>query len=274
MAQKASSANPDPEPPYILALDVGTSSTRTLLFDAAGNTVPNVLAQHPYKLTISHEGEVSVDPDALVAVVDQTIDDVLEMAGSLAKHIGAVAIDTFWHGLMGTEGASSLPDLVNKLSTPRAICLMVPAASVDATLETIVPHLAPGDIVIDGGNSYYHDDIRRAAGLKPRGIHYVDVGTSGGVWGIERGYCLIGSWLLDLTADALLKSPDLANFHGRVSDSGEGRWTIAAAIDESVPVPVLSSALFERFGSRGEADYADRLMSAIRFEFGGHLEKA
>ncbi len=106
MAQKASSANPDPEPPYILALDVGTSSTRTLLFDAAGNTVPNVLAQHPYKLTISHEGEVSVDPDALVAVVDQTIDDVLEMAGSLAKHIGAVAIDTFWHGLMGVDAGN------------------------------------------------------------------------------------------------------------------------------------------------------------------------
>jgi 6-phosphogluconate dehydrogenase len=292
-----------------------------------------------------------------------------------------------------TEGASSLEDLVRKLSTPRAIWLMVPAASVDATLETIVPHLAPGDIVIDGGNSYYHDDILRAAELKPKGIHYVDVGTSGGVWGLDRGYCLmiggeedivqhldpifsalapgvnaatrtpgrekmggtaeqgylrcgpngaghfvkmvhngieygimaayaeglnilhhanvgkhqqeidaetsplrnpeyyqydlnlsdvtelwrrgsvIGSWLLDLTADALLTSPDLADFHGRVSDSGEGRWTISAAIDESVPVPVLSSALFERFSSRGEADYADKLLSAMRFEFGGHLEK-
>jgi 6-phosphogluconate dehydrogenase len=293
-----------------------------------------------------------------------------------------------------TEGATSLPDLVSKLSTPRAIWLMVPAASVDATLETILPHLAPGDIVIDGGNSYYHDDIRRAAELKPRGIHYVDCGTSGGVWGLERGYCLmiggeeeivqlldpifsdlapginsaprtpgreqlggtaeqgylrcgsngaghfvkmvhngieygimaayaeglnilqhanvgkqqqeidaetsplrnpafyqydlnlpdvaelwrrgsvIGSWLLDLTASALLKSPDLANFHGRVSDSGEGRWTLSAAIDESVPVPVLSSALYERFSSRGEDDYADKLLSAMRFEFGGHLEKA
>ena len=293
-----------------------------------------------------------------------------------------------------TEGATSLEDLVSKLSKPRAIWLMVPAASVDATLETIVPHLDPGDIVIDGGNSYYHDDIRRAAELKPKGIHYVDCGTSGGVWGLERGYCLmiggevdvvkhldpifstlapgvnaasrtpgrenrggtaeqgylhcgpngaghfvkmvhngieygimaayaeglnilqhanvgkhqqeidaetsplrnpefyqydlnlpdvaelwrrgsvIGSWLLDLTAHALLQSPDLANFQGRVSDSGEGRWTISAAIDESVPVPVLSSALFERFSSRGEADFADRLMSAMRFEFGGHLEKA
>jgi 6-phosphogluconate dehydrogenase len=309
-----------------------------------------------------------------------------------ARH--AEAVDTLLKKGTITKGASSLPDLVSKLPTPRAIWLMVPAASVDATLETIVPHLAPGDMVIDGGNSYYHDDIRRAAELKHKGIHYVDVGTSGGVWGLERGYCLmiggekdivqhldpifsvlapgvnaaprtagremvggtaeqgylhcgpngaghfvkmvhngieyaimaayaeglnilhhanagkqertvdaetsplrnpeyyqydlnlpdvaelwrrgsvIGSWLLDLTADALLKSPDLANFHGRVSDSGEGRWTITAAIDESVPVPVLSSALFERFSSRGEADYADRLMSAMRFEFGGHLEKA
>jgi 6-phosphogluconate dehydrogenase len=292
-----------------------------------------------------------------------------------------------------TEGASSLPDLVQKLSTPRAVWLMVPAASVDATLETILPHLAPGDIVIDGGNSYYHDDIRRAAALKSKNIHYVDVGTSGGVWGLERGYCLmiggekevvqhldpifstlapgvdaavrtpgreqiggtaeqgylhcgpngaghfvkmvhngieygimaayaeglnilhhanvgkhqqeidaetaplsnpeyyqydlnlpdiaelwrrgsvIGSWLLDLTAHAMLKNPDLGNFQGRVSDSGEGRWTIAAAIDESVPVPVLSSALFERFSSRDKDEFANRVMSAMRFEFGGHLEK-
>jgi 6-phosphogluconate dehydrogenase len=293
-----------------------------------------------------------------------------------------------------TEGASSVSDLVNKLATPRAIWLMVPAASVDATLEAMIPHLAPGDIVIDGGNSYYHDDIRRAATLKPQGIHYVDVGTSGGVWGFQRGYCLmiggeeevvqhldpifsalapginaaartpgrekaggtaeqgylhcgphgaghfvkmvhngieygimaayaeglnvlrhadagkqqqaadaetsplrnpeyyqydfnipdvaelwrrgsvIGSWLLDLTAKTLLKNPDLGNFQGWVSDSGEGRWTIAAAMDEAVPVPVLSSALFARFSSRGEADFADRLLSAMRFEFGGHLEKA
>ena len=291
------------------------------------------------------------------------------------------------------EGATSLEDLVGKLPTPRAIWLMVPAASVDATLASIVPHLSPDDIVVDGGNSYYHDDIRRAAELKQKGIHYLDVGTSGGVWGLERGYCLmiggddvavkrldpifatmapglnaavrtpgrekvagtaeqgylhcgpsgaghfvkmvhngieygimaayaeglnilhhanigkqqqaidaetsplahpeyyqydlnlpdvaelwrrgsvISSWLLDLTASALLNSPDLANFSGRVSDSGEGRWTIAAAIDESVPVHVLSSALFERFSSRGEADFANKLMSAMRFEFGGHLEK-
>ena len=292
-----------------------------------------------------------------------------------------------------TQGATSLEDLVGKLSTPRVIWLMVPAASVDATLANIVPHLVPGDIVIDGGNSYYHDDIRRAAELKSQGIHYVDVGTSGGVWGLERGYCLmiggedevvkhldpifstlapginaasrtagrekmggtaeqgylhcgpngaghfvkmvhngieygimaayaeglnilnhanigkqqqmidaetsplrnpeyyqydlnlpdvaevwrrgsvIGSWLLDLTASALLKSPDLANFKGRVSDSGEGRWTITAAIDESIPAHVLSAALYERFSSRGEADFADKLLSAMRFEFGGHLEK-
>jgi len=291
-----------------------------------------------------------------------------------------------------TQGASSLEDLVKKISTPRAIWLMVPAASVDATLANIAPHLAPGDIVIDGGNSYYRDDIRRAAELKAQDIHYVDVGTSGGVWGLERGYCLmiggesevvkhldpifstlapgvnaairtsgrenmggtaeqgylhcgpngaghfikmvhngieygvmaayaeglniirhanvgknqqlidaetsplqnpeyyqydfnlpdvaevwrrgsvIGSWLLDLTANALLKSPNLDKFSGRVSDSGEGRWTIAASIDESVPALVLSSALYERFSSRGEADFANRLLSAMRFEFGGHLE--
>src|SRR6266496_535681 len=292
-----------------------------------------------------------------------------------------------------TQGAMSLEDLVSKLSTPRAIWLMVPAASVDTTLATIVPHLAPGDIVIDGGNSYYHDDIRRAAELKPHGIHYVDVGTSGGVWGLERGYCLmiggedevvkhldpifatlapganvasrtpgrekiggtaeqgylhcgpngaghfvkmvhngieygimaayaeglgvlkaacagkqqsdadaettplrdpehyqyefnlidisevwrrgsvIASWLLDLTATALAEDPKLSRFAGRVSDSGEGRWTIKAAIDEGVPVPVLTTALYERFASRGEADFQDKLLSAMRFGFGGHLEK-
>jgi len=293
-----------------------------------------------------------------------------------------------------TSGTTSLPDLVKQLDTPRAIWLMVPAASVDDTLDTLVPLLSQGDIVIDGGNSYYHDDIRRASELKPKGIHYLDIGTSGGVWGLDRGYCLmiggetevvqhlspifetlapgvgavsrtpgreqiggtaekgylhcgpsgaghfvkmvhngieygimaayaeglnilqhanignhqqeidaetaplsnpdyykydlnladvselwrrgsvIGSWLLDLTASALIKDPTMSKFGGRVSDSGEGRWTINAAIDEGVPAHVLTAALYERFSSRGEADFANKLMSAMRFEFGGHLEKS
>jgi 6-phosphogluconate dehydrogenase len=290
-------------------------------------------------------------------------------------------------------GATSLQDFVHKLSDPRAIWMMVPAAAVDPTLKTLVPLLEHDDVVIDGGNSYYHDDIRRAAELRPKGIQYVDVGTSGGVWGMERGYCLmiggdeaavrrlnpifaalapgieaaprtpgrekvsgtaehgylhcgpagaghfvkmvhngieygamaayaeglnilqranagkrqrtvdaettplrdpehyqydlnladiaevwrrgsvIASWLLDLTAVALLKDPALAEFAGRVSDSGEGRWTIKAAIDEGVPAPVLTTALYERFSSRGGADFPDRLLSALRFQFGGHQEK-
>jgi len=291
-------------------------------------------------------------------------------------------------------GASSLADFVKKLDKPRTVWLMVPAAVVDKSIADILPLLERGDILIDGGNSYYIDDIRRAKELAPKGIHYVDVGTSGGVWGLERGYCMmiggepdvvkrldpifarlapgagdiartpgrekangtsergylhcgpngaghfvkmvhngieygimaayaeglgilrsanigrqghavdaettplrdpehyqydfnlpdvaevwrrgsvIASWLLDLSAAALMKDPELKAFEGRVSDSGEGRWTIKAAIDEAVPAHVLSSALYERFSSRGEADFADKLLSAMRFEFGGHVEKA
>jgi 6-phosphogluconate dehydrogenase len=291
-------------------------------------------------------------------------------------------------------GTASLAEFAKALTKPRAIWLMVPAGVVDKTIADLLPHLERGDILIDGGNSYYIDDIRRGKELAPKGIHYADVGTSGGVWGLERGYCMmiggemdvvnrldpifatlapgrgdiprtpgreksrgtseegylhcgpsgaghfvkmvhngieyglmaayaeglavlkaanigtrtgvvdaettplrdpehyqydlnlpditevwrrgsvIASWLLDLSAAALIEDPGLSKFAGRVSDSGEGRWTIKAAIDEGVPAHVLSSALYERFSSRGEADFADKLLSAMRYEFGGHREKA
>jgi 6-phosphogluconate dehydrogenase len=293
----------------------------------------------------------------------------------------------------GVAGATKLADFVAQLDPPRAIWIMVPAAVVDSTLDDLVPLLAPGDIVIDGGNSYYRDDIERAKRLAAHQLHYVDVGTSGGVFGLERGFCLmiggedevvahldpifatiapgvdaaprtpdltgppsqaeqgylhcgpngaghfvkmvhngieygimaayaeglnilehadvgakpresdaetaplrdpeyyqytldipavaevwrrgsvVASWLLDLTAHALSQSPALADFEGRVSDSGEGRWTVLAAVDEGVPATALASALFNRFASRGEADFADKLLSAMRKEFGGHAEK-
>ncbi len=293
----------------------------------------------------------------------------------------------------GAHGSTDLSAFVKGLDKPRAVWMMVPAGAVDAVIAELTPLLESDDIAIDGGNSYYHDDIRRTKALKEKSIHYVDVGVSGGVWGLDRGYCMmiggedrivahldpifralapgvgeaprtpgasgepspaengylhcgpngaghyvkmvhngieygimaayaeglnilehgnagksqrttdaettplrnpeyyqydinlpevaevwrrgsvIGSWLLDLTASALRKSPDLANFEGRVSNSGEGRWTLQAAIDEGVPAPVISSALFSRFASRGNAEFADKLMSAMRFEFGGHLEK-
>jgi 6-phosphogluconate dehydrogenase len=294
----------------------------------------------------------------------------------------------------GATGSTSIEDFLGKLKTPRVVWLMVPAGAVDSMLDKIVPHLESGDILIDGGNSYYIDDIRRSKELEPKGIKYIDVGTSGGVWGLERGYCMmiggqkeaveyldpifktlapgmgdvsrtkgredahdstaeegylrcgevggghfvkmvhhgieygimaayaeglnilknanigkqaaqehsaeltplrdpghyqydfpledvaevwrrgsvISSWLLDLTAAALVEQPDLAKYGGTVSDSGEGRWTIIAAIDEGVPVDVLSASLFSRFSSRNNGEFANKVLSAMRFGFGGHLE--
>jgi 6-phosphogluconate dehydrogenase len=292
----------------------------------------------------------------------------------------------------GATGSSSLDDFVKKLSGPRTVWLMIPAAAVDSSLADLAARLQKGDIIVDGGNSHYVDDIRRSQELAPRGLHYLDVGTSGGVWGLERGYCLmiggdadavthldpifktlapghgnlartparekasgtaedgylhcgpsgaghfvkmvhngieyglmaayaeglnilkhanagkqgraadaetaplrnpdnyqydfnladiaevwrrgsvVASWLLDLTAASLFENPDLSRFSGRVSDSGEGRWTITAAIEESAPAPVLTAALYQRFSSRGEDEFAERLLSAMRFQFGGHVE--
>jgi 6-phosphogluconate dehydrogenase len=293
----------------------------------------------------------------------------------------------------GATGAGSLSEFISGLEKPRAFCIMVPAAYVDSTIADLVPLLASGDTVVDGGNSHYHDDIARAKALSPKGIHYVDMGTSGGIWGLERGYCLmiggetevvnrldpifktlapgigdiprtkgrekvsgtaeqgylhcgpagaghfvkmvhngieyglmaaygeglnilkhanigkasqevdaettplrnpehymydinigevaelwrrgsvVASWLLDLTAQAFVGSPDLGKFSGKVSDSGEGRWTVAAANDEGVPAHVLTASLFERFASRGQDDFQNRVLSAMRFGFGGHVEK-
>jgi 6-phosphogluconate dehydrogenase len=308
-------------------------------------------------------------------VFDRTAETVKQLAGE------------------GATGATSLDDFIQKLQKPRAIWLMVPAGVVDASIKDLLPKLDSGDILIDGGNSYYIDDIRRAKELQPKGIHYVDVGTSGGVWGLERGYCqmiggenavvkhldpifrtlapgrgsidrtpgrekaggtseegylhcgpngaghfvkmihngieyglmaayaegfnilkhanvgkqrretdaettplrepdhyqydfnladvaevwrrgsVVASWLLDLTAISFLEQPTLERFSGRVSDSGEGRWTVLAAIESTTPAPVLTASLYQRFTSRGEDDFAGKILSAMRFQFGGHLEK-
>ena len=315
------------------------------------------------------------------------------MGANMTERLGRAGIDVKTYDPNVPSTAGSLEGLTRQLDAPRSVWLMVPAGLVDSVIEDLAPHLEAGDTIIDGGNSYYVDDLRRSADLAPRGIHYLDVGTSGGVFGLVRGYCLmiggedepvarlepvfealapgvkeaertpgrggdpapeeqgwlhcgpsgaghfvkmvhngveyglmqayaeglnilrhanvgdtereadaettplrdpehyrydldvaaitelwrrgsvVASWLLDLTAAALAASPDLDGYAGRVSDSGEGRWTLLAAIDESVPVPVLSAALYERFSSRGEAEFANRVLSAMRHAFGGHLEK-
>lgn len=181
----------------------------------------------------------------------------------------------------GAEGAGSLSDLVAGLARPRTVWLMLPAQLTGATVTELLDLLQSGDAIVDGGNSSYRDDIDRAQVAASRGIDYVDCGTSGGVWGLERGYCLmiggpdraVGPWLLDLTAEALLADPRLDQFAGRIADSGEGRWTSIAAIEEGVPAPLLTAALYSRFASRGSALFADKVQSAQRLEFGGHLER-
>ena len=163
-------------------------------------------------------------------------------------------------GKEGAEGASSLADLVGRLRAPRVVWLMLPAAVVDSAIADLAPLLERGDAIVDGGNSYYLDDLRRTGELAARGLHYVDVGTSGGVFGLERGYCqMIGG-----EPEAVKRLDPI---------SGEGRWTVKAAVDEAVPAPVLSAALYQRFSSRGESDYADKILSAMRAAFGGHQER-
>ncbi|HSP72393.1 MAG TPA: decarboxylating 6-phosphogluconate dehydrogenase [Gaiellaceae bacterium] len=315
------------------------------------------------------------------------------MGGNMTERLRAAGHEVKTYDPQVDSTAASLEELASQLDPPRSVWMMVPAGIVDSVVAELAPHLAGGDTIVDGGNSYYVDDLRRSAELRDRGIHYVDVGTSGGVWGLRRGYCLmvggddeaverlrpvlealapgveaaertpgrdgepapeeqgwlhcgpsgaghfvkmvhngieyglmqayaeglnvlrhanvgnteqahdaettplrnpdhyrfeidvakvtevwrrgsvIASWLLDLTAQALHESPGLEGYAGRVSDSGEGRWTVQAAVDESVPAPVLSAALYERFTSRAEAEFADRVLSAMRHAFGGHLEK-
>jgi 6-phosphogluconate dehydrogenase len=316
------------------------------------------------------------------------------MGGNMTERLTKAGHELKTYDRSHDSTASSLEELVGQLDAPRSVWLMIPAGAVDSTVTELAPHLDEGDTIIDGGNSYYVDDIRRSAELREHGIHFVDVGTSGGVWGLERGYCLmvggddeaverlqpvlealapgvdgaertpgrkgdpapeeqgwlhcgpsgaghfvkmvhngieygimqsyaeglnvlkhanvgnrqqeldaetaplrdpdhyryeldigavtelwrrgsvVASWLLDLTAQAFHESPDLEDYAGRVSDSGEGRWTVEAAVEEGVPVPVLAASLFDRFSSRGEAEFGNRVLSAMRKAFGGHLEKS
>src|SRR5437764_713512 len=195
------------------------------------------------------------------------------MGANMTERLRAASHDLKTFDPKVDSTASSLEELVQQLDAPRSIWLMVPAGLVDSILDELAPCVAKGDTIIDGGNSYYIDDLRRSGALGERGIHYVDVGVSGGVFGRSRG-SVISSWLLDLTAQALSDSPNLDDYAGRVSDSGEGRWTVQAAVEEGVPAPVLAASLFDRFASRGEADWGNRVLSAMRHAFGGHLEKS